>query len=486
MREENTAVSVAAENPLVGSNILVVDDELLFAKAVCKKLQKAGVSSEYATTLAQAKQKLKVAKPDLILLDMRLPDGSGLEFLQTLRAGEYAQVAVVVLTAYGELNDAVAAMKMRALDYLKKPIDLDELLTTLEEVFKRIERKKHVQNVQGENEDTQAVKKQEVQLLGDSTAIAQIRQQIGKIALLTEQAHAIPPTVLILGETGTGKDLAARYLHHQSQRRKQRFVHIDCASLPKELIEAELFGHEKGAFTNAHQTRIGLIEEAGRGTVFLDEIGELPLDVQAKLLAVLERRNLRRVGSSQERKIEAWFLAASNRDLQAMVAKGEFRSDLYFRLQIMTMQMPALRERGNDVLLLAKHFAQQTSQRYGVQEVEFNESAQTVLSAYSWPGNVRELVNVIERAVILHQGQTLLAEDLQLNNLATENTTQHFIEPSMPLPADANTVTLEDAEAAMIRQALVAAEGNVSQAARQLGITRMTMRYRMQKYGIDR
>jgi DNA-binding NtrC family response regulator len=252
-------------------------------------------------------------------------------------------------------------------------------------------------------------------------------------------------------------------------------VHVDCTALPGDLIEAELFGHEKGAFTSAHAQRIGLIEAAEDGTVFLDEIAELPLELQAKLLAVLERRQIRRVGASRERPVQAWFIAGTNRPIEAMVQAGEFRADLFYRLKVLTLNMPALRERGDDMVLLARRFIRQTARRFGLPQPELTPDAIAAMRAYPWPGNVRELAHLVERAVLLSNGGPISASILMLD-----------IKPplSETPPAHPQAQTLDEAEADLIRQALEQAGGNISQAARRLDITRMTLRYRMQKHGI--
>jgi Response regulator containing CheY-like receiver, AAA-type ATPase, and DNA-binding domains len=291
--------------PVAGKQILIIEDEQVFAKAVQKKLAKAGYTCQIAGNLKSAAEKFEAMSPDLIILDMRLPDGSGLDFLTKLHTRLSANTAVIVLSAYGELEDAVTAMKLGASDYLKKPLDLDELLINVEKVYDKNELSRRL---------TYSTKREQhaiegVQLLGECPEINAIRRQIEQISRLTAQVtDAIPPTVLILGETGTGKDVVARMLHATSARKDKPFVHVDCASLPKDLIEAELFGHEKGAFTSAHIARTGLIEAAEDGVLFLDEIGELPLDLQSKLLAVLERRTLRKVGTAHERPVAAWFI----------------------------------------------------------------------------------------------------------------------------------------------------------------------------------
>ena len=456
------------------TRILVVEDETLFAEAVCKRFRKAGYDCEISGTLSAAKEQLKTSEPDLILLDMRLPDGSGLDFLTGLRAGKLADIPVIVLTAYGELEDAVAAMKLKAVDYLKKPVDLEELLLAIERVLDNVELNRALDY----SRQRESHAKEEVQMIGQSPVIEQVRQQIDRIAKLSAKTDEAPPTVLILGETGSGKDLAARLLHQQSARRDRPFVHVDCAALPKDLIEAELFGHEKGAFTSAVSVRTGLIEAAEDGTVFLDEIAEIPLELQAKLLAVLERRTVRRIGSSRERPVAAWFIAATNRPVEEMVKEGRLRPDLYYRLKVLTIAIPALRDRNYDSVLLATHFAGCIARKFGLPEPELASDVIDAMAAYSWPGNVRELAHLIERAVLLSGGERITRTTLMLDrqpSAASVTQQENSLQP----------MTLEAAESTLIQKALQRAHGNVSEAARQLGITRMTLRYRMQKYNIS-
>ena len=454
------------------TRVLVIEDEVIFAKAVARRLARDGYECEAVTSLADAEAAIRNAPPDLLLLDMRLPDGSGLDFLERLR-GEFAIAApVIVMTAYGEIEDAVNAMKLSAADYLKKPVDLDELLLAVRKVLTTA----RLTTQLAYSRAREARVSDAVEIIGRSPAIEQLRGQIARIAGLCEAGNAPPPTVLITGETGTGKDVTARALHAHSGRQSKPFVHVDCASLPKDLIEAELFGHEKGAFTNAHAERTGLIEMAEDGVVFLDEIAELPLDLQGKLLAVLERRRLRRVGSGRERSIDAWFIAATNRDVDTMVSDGTLRSDLYFRLNVLTLELPALRERDGDVLLLADAFAEHTAQRYGIEHVRFSAAARSLLAAYAWPGNVRELRHVIERASLLCADGQIDAEDLMLPRAGQSAAAESR--------ADLSGLTLDEAERLLIESALARCDSNVSAAARELGITRMAMRYRMKKYNL--
>jgi len=467
-------ISLPAETPRPVVRILLVDDEALFAKAVTKRLEKAGYVCEAAGTLGEARRKLEEAAPGLVILDMRLPDGTGLDFLAELRQKTGSEVPVLVLSAYGEIEDAVAAMKLKASDYLKKPIDLDELLVNVEKVLAKDELSRQLEYSRARERHAA----ESVELLGECPEIKRLRDQAARIGALCATVDRIPPTVLILGETGTGKDLLARLLHRHSARRDRPFVHVDCAALPKDLIEAELFGHEKGAFTSALAARTGLIEAAEDGVLFLDEIGELPLELQAKLLAVLERRVLRRVGSTQERPISAWFIAATNRDAEEMVRTGRLRPDLYFRLNVLTLKLPPLRDRGLDILLLANHFAGQTAHRYGLDPPKLLPDAQKALAAYPWPGNMRELKHLLERAVLLTGGGPIGAGALMLKEGGVLGSSGG--EPAW------ESLTIEAAERRLIERALACTRNNVSEAARKLGMTRMALRYRMKKYGLGK
>lgn len=440
--------------------ILIVEDEVLFARAVMRRLQKANYECAHVESVEDAREIVKQFSPDIVLLDMRLPDGNGFDLIPFF-VGKNAMVTV--MTAHGEISDAVNAIKLGALDYLKKPIDLEELFlsvkkaeaTALQNDSLEYSRQRNAHAIEG------------VELLGESHAIQSIKAQIKRISQIVAN-DSIPPTVLINGETGTGKDVATRLIHLSCHGNDKPFVHVDCASLPAELIESELFGHEKGAFTGATDHRPGLIEAAEDGTLFLDEIGELPLVLQAKLLNVLERRMVRRIGSTKERPVMARFIAATNRDLHEMSLQGGFRQDLYYRLNVMNLVMPPLRERLGDLVMLAEHFAAQTARRYGLPKPVFTPEALEKVRKYSWPGNVRELRHQISRAVLLCSELGRVTEgDLAL--------------PGVQLSAGS---VLGEAEKTLMLQALTNAKNNVSRAARELGISRMAMRYRMEKHNI--
>lgn len=447
--------------------VLIVEDEVLFARAVMRRLQKSNYECAHVESVQDARDILKQFSPDIVLLDMRLPDGNGLDLLPFFVA---KNAMVIVMTAHGEISDAVNAMKQGAVDYLKKPIDLEELLLSIQ----KAETAAVQNNSLDYSRQRNAHAVEGVELLGDSPAMQSINAQIKRIAQLVS-TDSVPPTVLIGGETGTGKDVAARLLHLSCANNDKPFVHVDCASLPAELIESELFGHEKGAFTGAVTTRPGLIEAAEDGTLFLDEIGELPLTLQAKLLNVLERRVVRRIGSTKERAVPARFIAATNRDLHEMSQQGRFRQDLYYRLNVMSIAMPPLRERAGDMMLLARHFAAQTARRYGLQMPTFTPDAINMIENYAWPGNVRELKHQVSRAVLLCHNNLVTDIDLALPIYRTTES---------GLKIDAQQSALDAAEKTILLQALAEARNNVSEAARKLGITRMTMRYRMDKHQI--
>ena len=458
-------------------NVLLVEDESLFAKSVLRRLQREGYQGNIAETIAEAKQYLDKVLPDILLLDVRLPDGSGLDLLAEIRARDdngWKKVPVVVMTAYGELDDAVSAMKLGATDYLKKPVDLDDLVLTLSKVMATQQINKQLNYSQVR--DRHVLDK--IEMVGSSKAINELRNQIDRIAHLVDQSSDNSPVILIRGETGTGKDVVARLYHQAGSKNKKPFVHVDCASLPSELIEAELFGYERGAFTNAHQAKAGLIEVAEDGTLFLDEVGELPLELQAKLLNVLERRVVRRLGATKEYPVSARFVAATNRNLREMVSKGSFRSDLFYRLNILELVLTPLSERKEDIPLLAKYFVEKSARRYGLNTPVLTTEALQLMQDYSWQGNIRELQHVLERAVMMCQQGQIRVNDLMLQVLSDFDD----VKESKTQLETLEHMKLEEVEKLLIEQSLKRNAGNVSRSARELGLTRMAMRYRMEKY----
>jgi DNA-binding NtrC family response regulator len=470
---------MAIQQSIVGNQrlkLLIVEDEVLFARAVVRRLQKAGFECEHVETVQDARTITKQFMPDIALLDMRLPDGNGLDLLPEFVS---KNIATIVMTAHGEISDAVHAMKEGALDYLKKPIDLEELLISVKKAEKSTQQDNSIHYAKQRN----AHSVEGVEFLGDSPLITNIKSQIERISQLVAD-DVVPPTVMIHGETGTGKDVAARFLHGIGPNKDRPFVHVDCASLPGDLIESELFGHEKGAFTGAVETRAGLIEAAEDGTLFLDEIGELPLALQAKLLNILERRVVRRLGSTKERSVPARIVTATNRNLQDMAVKGTFRQDLYYRLNVMSIILPPLRDRTGDAVLLAQHFASQTAKRYGIENPIFLAEAIHVIEQYNWPGNIRELRHQVSRAVLLCKDRQITSQDLLLPTQTNRVEEQSHSAPLTTAVNANDRVTLDQSEKALLIQTLAETRNNVSEAARRLGITRMTMRYRMAKHDI--
>ena len=457
--------------------ILIVEDEVLFARAVAKRVQKEGFSCEHAASIAEGSALAKQFQPDLVLLDMRLPDGNGLDLLAELVA---KSIPTIVMTAYGDISDAVNAMKMGAIDYLKKPIDLDELLL----IVKKNEKTSALQTSLDYASQRNVHAVDHVELIGDSPAMQSVRQQIGRISQLSAMSNTAPPTVLIIGETGTGKDVVARYLHAECVRNDKPFVQIDCASLPAELIESELFGHEKGAYTNAVASRPGLIESAEDGTLFLDEIGDLEPSLQVKILRALQEKSFEPVGSTKTVHVNVRVIAASNVDLEKAVENGQFREDLYYRLNVIPVQIPSLRERRTDVPLLLNHFLEKFNKNKAKKITGFSPEAMKSLMGYSWPGNIRELENLVERMSILKGFGEVNLTDLPAKY---KSAAACFAETGIiDLPEeglDFNTA-VDQFENALILKALEKTGWNKNQAAILLRLNRTTLVEKMKKKGL--
>ncbi|WP_058867058.1 sigma-54 dependent transcriptional regulator [Chloracidobacterium thermophilum] len=384
------------------ADILIVEDKDALRQMWRLTLERAGYGVVEAADLKQARQALRRQPPTVVLTDLRLPDGTGLEVLRAAKALD-PDVPVVVLTAYGSIEEAVAAMKDGAEDFLQKPVDPDHLLLVLERLVETHRLRRACLLMREEYARRYGFPR----IIGDSPAMQQVGQQLQRVAT-TET------TVLLLGESGTGKELFARAMHHLSHRRQAPFVAINCAAIPETLVENELFGHEKGAFTGADGRQVGKFELARGGTLFLDEIGELPLAVQSKFLRALESRTITRIGGGQEIGVDVRIVAATNRDLAAAVAARAFREDLYYRLAVFTLEIPPLRERREDIPALANYFAEKYGREIRRRRVTLSPAALKALQDYDFPGNIRELENCIERACILCEGTTLEPEDLRL------------------------------------------------------------------------
>ncbi len=382
--------------------LLLVEDKNELRAMLRKALERAGYEVDEAPDGAAAIQKVRARRYLLVITDLKMPGASGLEVLRATKQAD-ATIPVLLLTAYGSVEEAVAAMKEGAFDFLQKPVDLDHLKLLVQRAARQ-------QEMQRENlllREEYAERYGFPRIVGEDASIRQVSQQIQKVA-------ATDSTCLLLGESGTGKELFALAIHHLSPRREKPFVALNCAAIPEGLVENELFGHERGAFTGAGTRKVGKMDLAHHGTLFLDEIGELPLAIQAKLLRVLEEKRFERVGGTQSIDVDVRIIVATNRNLQKLAEEKLFREDLYFRISAVPMTIPPLRERGKDVLLLADHFLDKFSREFGKHGLELSKEARERLLHYRWPGNVRELRNTLERAVILADGGSIRADGLQL------------------------------------------------------------------------
>ncbi len=447
------------------SRILVVDDEKLIRWSLRERLQADGHQVTEAPDAATARKLLQEQPFDLALLDMKLPDGTGLELLQLARQ-EQPTLTALIITAHSSVDTAVEAMKEGAYDYISKPFSMDEIAFTIQRALEA-QALRHTLNTE--------IKKQKqrfgiASLVGESAAFNTIKNMVARVAA------SETTTVLLLGETGCGKDMIARAIHYESARVEKPFMNITCTAMPETLIESELFGYEAGAFTNAKGRKEGLFELGNHGTVFLDEIGDMPPNLQAKLLRVLEEKAFRRIGGTTDIQVNCRIIAATNRDLPVMMEEGSFREDLYYRLSTVPILIPPLRERNGDITLLARNFLTSFSREMGRSFESFTAQALDKLNAYTWPGNVRELRNVIERAVLLSAGPTIDHGDIMLGRLEKNRTTP---EETFTLP-DTGCI-LADVEQSLIRQALQRTQGNQSQAARLLGLSRDQIRYKLSK-----
>lgn len=450
------------------ASILIIDDEEIFARNAAKFLEKAGHTALTAGNGKDGLSSLTRNPPDVIVLDYRLPDIDGLSIIGRIRALETG-VPILMITGHGSIELAVEAMKAGANDLLTKPVSLADLRQRVEQFAEKQKdsgRLRYFENKERQSAHT---------IIGESAVMAEMRSRLGRIADV-DGVDQLPP-VLILGETGTGKELVARALHFESARAEQPFIELNCAAIPDNLLESELFGHERGAFTDAKERKIGLLEAADGGTLFLDEIGEMNLNLQAKLLKVIEDGRFRRVGALQERQVNLRIVAATNQLLEERIEQGAFRADLYFRLRVLQLNVPPLRERGEDPLVLARYFLGQFGKRYRREAIRLSKGAESAILAHRWPGNVRELRNVMEQAVLLCAGQEIGPQDLMLPGAAAAAMTL------LAQSEDGDSV-LDKLEKDMLLQALAKTSGNVSKAARELGISRDTLRYRMEKHGL--
>lgn len=456
------------------SLVLLVEDEALLARNVKTYLERREYEVVVAATVRSAVKLYEELQPDAILIDQNLPDGVGMDLIKTIRTSDRA-TKLVMITAHGSVETAVEAMKSGADDYLTKPVGLDEIALLLEKLVEQSKLESSLSYFRTKEERRSGLDR----IVGDSPAIRDMKSRIGMVINADSGASGAQPgpPVLILGETGTGKELIARALHFDGPRRKAPFVEINCAALPEHLVESELFGHEKGSFTDARDKKVGLFQAADAGTLFLDEVGELTLQAQAKLLKTIEDGVIRPVGGVRDRRINVRLIAATNASLEDKVRVNEFRSDLYYRLNTITITSPPLRSRGSDILSLAGVFLKEWRNRYGRSELTLTSAAEAALLAHSWPGNVRELRNVIQQACMLTAGNRIEPVDLSLREVVAIGSAGR---------PEAQGATLGDIERELIVTALRKVHGNVTLAAKSLGVSRDTLRYRMDKHALRR
>jgi two-component system response regulator HydG len=445
------------------SRILVVDDEASARTGLERLLKQEGYVVDAAPDGEQALKLATEIAPDVIVTDLKMPKMDGLELLTKLRE-HGSDVPVIVATAFGDVSSAVGAMRAGAEDYLTKPIDFDSLLVAVERAIERRNIRVEAENLRRHLREREGEGMQG--LVGTSDAM----QKVYRVARQVAPSRA---TVLITGESGTGKGELARAIHALSPRAKAPFVSLHCAALAETLLESELFGHERGAFTGADKKRIGRFEQANGGTLFLDEIGEIPLLTQVKLLRVLQEKTFERVGGNETVTVDVRLVAATNRDLATDVREGRFREDLYYRLNVVHVEMPPLRLRGNDVLVLANHFLRKFSQENHKPVESFSDRARARILSYRWPGNVRELENAVERAVVMCEGDTIEEEHLPIAGA-----------PTLHGPVRIPGSTMAEIERHAILSTLEATQWSTSKAAEILDISVRTIQYRLHEYGV--
>lgn len=450
------------------ARILVVDDDASLRRILELQLEEAGYDVLTARDAAEALARLEEGAPALVITDLKMPGASGLDLLQALRS-RHPELTIII-TAFGSIETAVEAMKAGAYDYLTKPIDYEQLLLVVRRALER----------QSLIEQVELLRQKLDSKYGFESIIGRSRALLRVLEVAARAARS-DSVVLIRGETGTGKELLARAIHHNSRRRDRPFVVINCGAIPRELLESELFGHVKGSFTGAVANKRGKVEAADGGTLFLDEIGELPLELQVKLLRLIQEGEIETVGAGAPRKVDVRIIAATHRNLAAMIEDGAFREDLYYRLAVIPLELPPLRDRAEDIPELAQYLFQRAKQKHARPELKLPPELLPYFSAYRWPGNVRQLENVIERLVVLTVGDTVTLDDLPELKTAEPPTGE-----ALHLELGPEGISLENIEKELILRALRKFRWNQTQAARYLDISRRTLIYRMEKHGICR
>lgn len=449
------------------NQVLVVEDEVVIRNALKRLLERHNYEVSEAGTVKESLEKFDMDDFDIIISDLRLPGAPGTDLIKA------TSTPVVIMTSYSSIRSAIDSIQMGAVDYIAKPFEHNEIIETVTKVVKEHGRTDRTESSEPAEDESPILG-----MIGSCPQMQELFRRIRKVA----QTNS---TVLINGESGTGKELVARGIHNLSNRNAEEMISVNCAAIPENLIESELFGHEKGAFTGATATRTGLVEAANGSTLFLDEIGELPLEAQARLLRVLQENEIRKVGSVQSKKVDVRLVAATHRDLKQLVADGHFREDLYYRINVMTLLIPPLRERGNDILELADAILQRTCRRLKTPMLDFTAGASKAIAEYPWPGNVRELENAIERAVVLAEsneiGEELLAIDSDAKQLDASQTS---VDPASQPQEPVEELSLEDYFQRFVLEHQDSM--NETQLAKKLGISRKCLWERRQRFGIPR
>ena len=449
-------------------SILVVDDHKAIRNSLSESLTMEGYDVFSADSGKEALGLVKEHSPELMLLDLRLPDMDGMTIMQKAQS-IMKDIGIVVITGFGNVETAVQAMKLGAYDYINKPLNLEEMKIVVQKALGTISLKKEVTHLRH-------------QLMG-SFEIENIKgesQQIKEVcAVIRKVANSKATTVLVRGESGTGKELVARAIHSLSSRRDHPFMEINCTALPETLLESELFGHERGAFTDAKQDKKGLFELADKGTLFLDEIGDMSSLMQAKLLRALQDKSFTKVGGTRRIQVDVRIVASTNKNLEKAIMDGEFREDLYYRLKVVPIHLPALRERINDITILAHYFREEFNKEFGKQVQGISKEAEQKMKEYSWPGNVRELKNVIERAILLESEEMILPEHLVLTPIMVEEEEQGGIGLKL------DDLSIDNAEMRLIEKVLKETNGNKNTAAKILKINRTTLYSKIRKYNLE-
>lgn len=467
------------------ATVLIVDDESSILFSLGEAMEDAGYKTITCVTGEEALREAKESSPDVALLDMKLPDIDGLEVLKQIKSFNPA-LPVIMMSAYVDIPTAVRATRMGAANFIEKPLNIEKIKIDIKSVLDNINVRAELDTVKNELENykeleriRQKAKENPIDsILGNSKSMRNLKSTIKKIVASSAT------TVLVRGESGSGKELVARAIHFASDRREKPFIDINCTSIPDELLESELFGHEKGAFTDAKKEKKGLFELANGGTLFLDEIGDMKFSMQAKLLRVLQEKFFKRVGGTKNISVDVRIVAATNKDLLKEVENGNYREDLYYRLNVIPIYCPPLRERDDDVLLLAQHFVQQYNNEFNKNVTHIAEDAQDLMLSYNWPGNVRELKNVMERTILLESDEVVLPEHLHLSPAkAAVNVTSESDETIEPEYNE--SWTLDDMEQWFIQQSLTRYNWNKNLVAKKLGINRTTLYTKIKKYNLE-